>query len=165
MFKNITITCFMCLALSGCFADPGVVGNLGAGEDRRVVIVGENVSPEIAVYYQRRYDAKVWFTPSQGEMKDTRDEILNNLRPSTAMRSLINELKSIDHSLGRWEIIVPGVAERYFLMTLKFMDTDSLAHARGDVVLTDSRSNKDIEAQLNRVSDGGFFVTYEFQKY
>ena len=153
------------LMLSGCITPPGASGNLGYSQDRRVVIVGEKVSPDIAVYYQRRYDAMVWFTPTQGMVKDSAQVILKGLGPSKAMRSLINELKSINYSLGRWEIIVPGIAEGYFLATLKDMETGSLAQARGNIVLIDSKGNKEMEAQVARVTDNNFFVTYEFQKY
>jgi hypothetical protein len=151
--------------LGGCITGPGANGNLGYSQDRRVVIVGEKVSPEIAVYYQRRYDAKVWYTPTQGMMKDSEQVILKGFGPSVAMRTLINELKSINYSLGRWEIIVPRIGEGYFLATLKDMETGSLAQARGNVVLIDSKSNKDMEAQVGRVTNNNFFVTYEFQKY
>jgi hypothetical protein len=153
------------LMFSGCITGPGVSGNLGYSHDRRVVIVGEKVSQEIAVYYQRRYDAKVWYTPTEGMMKDSAQVILKGLGPSRAMRSLINELESINYTFGRWEIIVPKVGEGYFLATLKDMETGSLAHARGDIVLTDSKANKDMEAQVSRVTNDNFFVTYEFQKY
>jgi len=153
------------LVLSGCVTPPGVTGNLGYSQDRRVVIVGEKVSEDIAVYYQRRYDAMVWFTPTQGLMKDSAQVILKGIGPSQAMRSLINELKSINYTLGRWEIIVPKIGEGYFFETLKDMETGSLSHARGNIVLTDSNGNKDIETQVERVTDNSFFVTYEFQKY
>jgi len=153
------------LFLGGCVANPGVIGTLGYSQDRRVVIVGEKVSPDIAVYYQRRYDAMVWFTPSQGVLRDSEQVLLKGLGLSEAMQSLINELKSINYTMGRWEIIVPGIAERYFLATLKDMGTGSLAAARGNIVLIDSKSNKDIEAQVARVTNDSFFVTYEFQKY
>jgi hypothetical protein len=153
------------LTLGGCITGPGATGNLGYSQDRRVVIVGEKVSPDIAEYYQRRYDAKVWYTPTHGMMKDSEQVILKGFGPSVAMRTLINELKSINYSLGRWEIIVPKIGEGYFLATLKDMETGSLAKARGNIVLIDSKGNKDMEAQVGRVSDNNFFVTYEFQKY
>src|ERR1700679_3078576 len=102
------LTC-CCFFLSGCITGPGVSGNLGYSQERRVVIVGEKVSQDIAVYYQRRYDAMVWFTPTQGIIKDSAQVILKGIGPSPAMRSLINELKSINYSLGRWEIIVPKI--------------------------------------------------------
>ena len=153
------------LALGGCITGPGAAGDLGYSQDRRVVIVGEKVSPEIAVYYQRRYDAKVWYTPTQGMMKDSEQVILKGFGPSVAMRTLINELKSIDYTLGRWEIIVPKIGEGYFLATLKDMDTGALGHARGNIVLTDSNGNKEMENQVGRVTNNNFFVTYEFQKY
>lgn len=161
-FYSLVISSLM---LSGCITGPGVSGNLGYSQDRRVVIVGEKVSSDIAVYYQRRYDAKVWFTPSQGLMRDSAQVILKGLGPSPAMRSLINELKSINYSLGRWEIIVPKVGEGYFLATLKNMENGSLAQARGNIVLIDSQGNRDMETQVARVTDKSFFVTYEFQKY
>jgi len=151
--------------LCGCITSPGASGNLGYSQDRRVIIVGEKVSPDIAVYYQRRYDAMVWFTPTQGIMRDSAQVILKGLGPSQAMRSLINELKSINYSLGRWEIIVPKIGEGYFFETLKNMETGSLAQARGNIVLIDSKGNKDIENQVARVTNNSFFVTYEFQKY
>ena len=91
--------------------------------------------------------------------------ILKGFSPSQAMRSLINELKSINYTLGRWEIIVPKIGEGYFLATLQDMEDASLAHARGNIVLIDSKGNKDLEAQVARVTSGNFFVTYEFQKY
>ena len=81
------------------------------------------------------------------------------------MKSLINELKSINYTVGRWEIIVPKIAEGYFLGTLKNMNKSVIAKARGTVVLIDSSGNKDMEQQVERVSDGNFFVSYEFQKY
>jgi len=166
--KIIRIFCAVLLSaagLCGCASDGGVSGNLGYRQDRRVVIVGEKVSKEIAVYYQRRYDALVWFTPTQGLIKDSAEVILKGLGPSQAMKSLINELQSINYSLGRWEIIVPGLAEGYFLETLKDMDAGSLVHARGNIVLIDSKGNKDVEEQVARVTGGSFFVTYEYQKY
>jgi hypothetical protein len=156
---------FCSLIFTGCVTAPGVSGNLGYSQDRRVVIVGEKVSPEIAVYYQRRYDAMVWFTPTQGKLKDSAEIVLKGLGPSQAMLSLINELKSINYTLGRWEIIVPGIAEGYFLATLKDMQTGDLANARGNIVLIDSKGNKSMETQVGRVTNNNFFVTYEFQKY
>ena len=144
------------LMCTGCATSPGVSGSLGYSQDRRVVIVGEKVSQDIAVYYQRRYDAMVWFTPTQGLMKDSEQVVLKGLGPSKAMKSLINELKSINYTLGRWEIIVPKIAEGYFLATLKDMEAGSLAQARGDIVLIDSKGNKDMEAQVARTTNGTF---------
>lgn len=156
---------FTIVTLGGCISPPGISGSLGYGQERRVVIVGENVSREIAYYYQHRYDAKVWYVPPRRKtLRDSLKEAFT-LGPSMAMRSLINELESINFTMGRWEIIVPGTGENYFLATLKDMKTGSLAHARGNIVLTDSKNNADMEAQVARVTSGSFFVTYEGQKY
>ena len=160
---NISLLYLLCF--SCCVTPPGVRGDLGFSQDRRVIIVGEKVSQDIAIYYQRRYDAKVWFTPTEGVVKDSAQVILKGFGPSVPMRSLINELKSINYSLGRWEIIVPKIGEGYFLDTLKNMDEGSLAQARGDIVLIDSKGNKDMEAEVARVTRNSFFVSYEFQKY
>jgi len=159
VFYSLIISALM---FSGCISDPVVSGNLGYSQDRRVVIVGERVSQDIAVYYQRRYDAMVWFTPTQGLMKDSAQVVLKGIRPSPAMRSLINELESVNYTMGRWEIIVPRIGEGYFLATLKNMETGALSKARGNVVLIDSSGNKDMEAQVSRVTNNSFFVTYEY---
>ncbi|MDE2027435.1 MAG: hypothetical protein KGK03_02295 [Candidatus Omnitrophica bacterium] len=157
---------FLSLSLfSGCITAPGVNGTLGYSQERRVVIVGEKVSPSIAAFYQRKYNAPVWFTPTRGLLKDSAEVVLKGFGPSQAMRSLINELESINYTTGRWEIIVPGLAEGYFLDTLKNMGDGALAHARGDFVLIDSNGNKEVEAQVARVTNESFFVTYEFRKY
>jgi len=163
--RLLLLSLMVCGAFSGCITGPGAIGNLGTSNDRRVVIVGEKVSAEIALYYQRRYDAMVWFTPTRGMMDDSSEVVLKGFGPSHAMRTLINELKSINYTVRRWEIIVPKIGEGYFLATLKDMDTGSLAHARGSIVLIDSKGNKDMESQVARVTQGSFFVTYEFQKY
>jgi len=161
----LTLICISSLLLLAGCTPPGVSGNLGYSPERRVVIVGEKVSPDIALYYQRRYDAMVWFTPSHGLVKDSAQVVLKGFGPSKAMRSLINELLSINYTVGEWEIIVPKIAENYFFATLKDMDDGALSHARGDIVLIDSKGNKDMEEQVARVSTNGFFVSYEFQKY
>lgn len=127
--------------------------------------MGENINPYIASYYQKKYDALVWFTPYQGHFVNKATNFLQNgFGSSVAMRSLIAELKSINYTIGKWEIIVPGLAEGYFLATLKRMEDHSLSKARGVIVLIDSKSNKEMEEQVQRVTDGNFFVSYEFHK-
>ncbi len=150
---------------SGCMKPPSSTGSLGFADTRRIVIVGENVNSDIAGYYQKKYDALVWFTPFQGRIAYKAHNLLQSgIGPSVGMRSLIRELKSINYSIGQWQIFVPGIAENYFLATLKSMEDHSLSKARGMVVLIDSKGNKDIEIYLKRVTDGSFFVNYEFGK-
>jgi hypothetical protein len=150
------------LLLAGCStAPPRTTGTLGFEDSRRVVIVGENINPYIATYYQHKYDALVWFTPYEGHFVNKASNFLQNgFGSSTAMRSLIAELKSVNYTVGKWEIIVPGIAEGYFLATLKNMDDHSLAKARGSIVLPESKGNKEMEQQVLRVTDGNFFVEY-----
>ena len=153
------------LVLAGCAKPPETTGSLGYEDSRRVVIVGENVQVNIAAYYQKKYDALLWFTPYEGKLANKANNFFQSgLGPSVAMRSLIIELKSINYSVGQWEIIVPKIAENYFLAALKHLGDHSLSKARGMVILIDSASNKDIEAQLKRVTDNNFFVSYEFHQ-
>ena len=164
--RNIFLI-FVAVALigPGCAQPPLTTGSLGYESSRRVVVVGENVNKEIAAYYHKKYEALVWFTPYEGRFAHNAVNFFESgLGPSMAMRSLINELKSINYTVGRWEIIVPKIAERYFLSTLKYMKTEELSKARGIVVLIDSSGNPDMEAEVARVTAGNFFVTYEFQK-
>jgi hypothetical protein len=156
---------FSCLLFSSGCTSVGTNGNLGTENSRRVVIVGENVDPNLGIYYQKKYDALVWLTSYKGKFAHEANNLFQSgLLPSVAMRSLIKELKSINHTAGPWEIIVPGIAENYFLATLKAMENHSLSKARGIVILIDSKNNRDIEVQLKRVTDGFFFVSYEFHK-
>ena len=153
------------LLVTGCTRVPMTTGSLGYEDSRRVIIVGENADPNIAGYYQKKYDALVWFTPYEGQFVNKANNFLQSgLGPSVAMRSLIKELRSINYSVGQWEIFVPGMAENYFLTTLKNMEDRCLSKARGMIILLDSKGNKDIEDQLKRVTDGNFFVNYELKK-
>ncbi len=162
--RHIVLVVFLFFCAACASTLPGE-GRLGSVDDRRVVIVGENIREEIALYYEKKYDALVWFTPFKGHMANTADNLLaSGVGSSVARRALIKELKSINNTIGRWEIIIPKIAEKYFLNALKNMKTASLSKARGAVVLIDSNSYPEIERELRRVSDGSLFVTYEFQK-
>ena len=163
--KPIGFLLTLILLVAGCAKPPETTGSLGYEDIRRVIIIGENVDPNIAGYYQKKYDALVWFTPYEGQFVNKANNFLQSgLGPSVAMRSLIKELKSINYSVGQWEILVPGMAENYFLTTLKNMEDHCLSKSRGMVILLDSKNNKDIEAQLKRLTDGNFFMNYELQK-
>jgi hypothetical protein len=153
------------LFLSACASAIPKDSLLGYSESRRLVIVGENVDLAIAQYYQREYNCQVWFTPFQGKVSNAANNFMESgFGPSHAMRALIGELKSINYTVGRWEIIVPKIAEKYFLKTLKHMPASSVAKARGMVVLLDSSGFPEMERQLQRVTNGNFFVNYEFRK-
>jgi hypothetical protein len=169
ILKNIFLSFFslaLVMVLGGCSTHPPrTTGTLGLQDHRRVVIVGENINPHIAAYYQNKYEALVWFTPYQGKfVKNASNFLQNGLGSSVALKSLIKELQSINYTVGKWEIILPGIAENYFLAALKKMDDHALSKARGVVVLIDSTKNKDLDEQLLRVTDGNFFVINEFRK-
>lgn len=162
-FKTLPVA-IVFLLVSGCAHKATINGQLGFSDSRRIVIVGEHVSNDIASFYEKKYDALVWFTPPQGQIQDTFSGIMRGVRPSYAMQALVAELKSINYTIGSWEIIVPKIAEAYVAATLKHMPTGSLSKARGMIILIDSPANKEIEAQIKRVSKGSFFVSCEFQQ-
>ncbi len=155
---------FLIFATVGCVAKSNVSGELGFSQERRIVILGEHVAPDIGQYYQKKYDALVWFTPSQGTFSDTTTKFIKGVGPSHGMQALIAELKSINYTFGRWEIFIPKIAEGYFLATLKNMPSGSLSKARGTVVMIDSKGNPAIEHQLKRVTEGSFYIAYDFQR-
>lgn len=162
----IRLTFLLCVLFAcGACAPVPTQARLGFSDERRLVVVGENVREDIALYYQKKYSALVWFTPYQGRISNAANNFIESgVGPSRAMRVLINELKSINETVGRWEIIIPKIAEGYFYNALKNMPTGSLSRARGMVVLIDSKGSTDMEAQVKRVTGGNFFVTYEFQQ-
>ena len=162
--RNIFLASALFL-LCACAPQSSFKGQLGYNDNRRVVIVGENVEPAIAKYYERKYDCPVWFTPFEGKVANAANNFLRSgLGASPAMQALIGELKSINGTFGRWEILVPKTGEKYFFNTLKHMETSSLGQARGLVVLLDSAGFPRLEEEVKRVSDGNFFVTYELHK-
>ena len=123
------------------------------------------MEPAIAAYYQKEYQSPVWFTAYKGKIANAADNLFQSgLGSSVAMRGLIKELNSLNYTVGRWEIIIPKIAEGYFLATLKVMAKDQLSKSRGMVVLIDSSGNGEMEKEVQRVTGGNFFVTYEFQK-
>lgn len=163
--RPIFLTCAL-FFLASCGPGPSVPkGRLGYSEFRRLVVAGENVKPEIAAYYKKEYQAVVWYTPYRGRVANATDNFFESgIGPSRSMRALVGELQSINHTVGRWEIIVPKIGEKYFFNTLKSMKTSSIAKARGMVVLTESSEFPEIEREALRVSDGNFFVVFESQK-
>ncbi len=148
--------------LGGC-ATAIPEGKLGVSDIRRIIIVGENVQPAIAQYYAKKYEAQVWFTPREsGAVAHAADNLFQSgFGASADQRRLIGDLKSINYTVGRWEIIVPQVAEKYFLTALKRMPKASMSKARGMVVLTESSGHPDMEKEVLRVTGGTFFVTYK----
>lgn len=153
------------ILFSACAGPLPTKGDLGFTEKRNIVIVGENVEPTIAEYFQKKYDGLVWYTPYQGNVANSINNVVESgLGPSKPMRALIVQLKSINQTVGRWNIYIPKIAEKYFLRTLKHMETGSLAKARGSIILIDSSYAPEIEKEMNRVSAGGFFLEFESEQ-
>ncbi|MFC1620798.1 hypothetical protein ACFL2G_00700 [Candidatus Omnitrophota bacterium] len=118
---------------------------------RKVVILGEGITNQVAFQYSTSYRAVVW------HKEETSPGIKE---PGPAMKELIVELQGINATEEEWEFIIPGIAEEFFFVTLKNMDNDSLSKVKGTVYLPDSSKNDSIEAGIKRVSNGRFVVIY-----
>jgi hypothetical protein len=131
---------------------------MGKSEYRRFVVLDRATGDE-ARQYAGKYDASVLFTESRGGIADAvTNGLTATLGPSSAMKGLMNELRSISNTSGEWEIIVPGVVERYFLVTLKNMEDSAVSNSSGKVRLVDSVENSEIDKEVNRVLGDGFKV-------
>lgn len=153
----------MMVLLSGCATTPSSTsGNLGKSSYRNVVILGEHINRGIAQEYANKYNASVLYTPGRGFLSDTvSNSLRGTLGPSRAMRDLINELKSINNTEGDWTLIIPSLAEKYFLVVLRNMEDGALSNAKATVYLVDESSkNEAIETEVGRVSGGRFTIKY-----
>jgi len=161
--KQLKIVCLIgILLLSGCATTPSATsGNLGKSQYRNVVILGEHVSAEIAQEYANKYNAMVLYNPGRGFLADkVSNSLQRTIGPSRAMRDMINELKSLNNTEGEWKLIVPELAEKYFLVGLKNMEDGALSHAKATVHLIESSKNELIEIEVSRVSGGAFVIKY-----
>lgn len=147
------------LMAAGCATSSGT---LGSRSERTVVILGEHQEKALAHQYAQQYGAIVWYTPRRGALADVVSSSLRaTVGPSSAMKSLINELKTLNGTSGAWTIIVPGMAERYFLVTLRNMEDGALAQTSGRIQLVDSEVHADLEQEVRRVSYGALTVHYQ----
>ena len=126
------------------------------------ILSGEHVSNAVAQQYANQYNARVLHSvPTQSFLSDA---VSNSVRgvigPSRAMRDLILELKSINHTTGEWALIIPPSAEKYFLVTLRNMEDSTLRDASASVFLIKGKRNEAIETEVSRVSAGRFKVKY-----
>lgn len=145
--------------LAGCIMAP-LPGQLGQSEYRRLVVLNRATQDE-AGQYANQYNAKVFYTQTRGVMADAVTKgIVGTVGPSRAMKQLMNELRSISNTSGEWEIIVPGVTERYFLVTLRNMEDNAVSNSSGEIRLVDSTENSVIAQEVNRVLGNSFKVVY-----
>lgn len=151
------------LLVSGCVTIPSPSsGNLGKSGYRNVVILGEHINREIAQDYANKYDARVLYTQGRGFLANTvSNSFRGTLGPSRAMRDIVNELKSINNTEGMWKLIIPPLAEKYFLVTLRNMEDNSILNAHGQVVLQESSANEEIKQEVVRVFGNNFEVIYQ----
>ena len=150
------LICLLCFTLIGCSTVP--ISDTHSGNQKicdmkfkKVVILGEVVDAKTAFDFANSYRAAVWYREAGPR---------RTVRPGHAMRELIAELEGINAKGNEWEFIIPDIGERYFFITLKSMDKDSLSNISGTVYLAHSSENKLIEDELKRVSGGKFSVLY-----
>ena len=164
--KNKTRAIFSIVALvflCGCATTASKTsGNLDKSAYRNVVILGEHYSKDVAPQYANKYDARVLYSMSTQNFAS--NAISNAVRgvigPSRAMRDLILELKSINHTTGEWLLMIPPSTERYFLVTLRNMEDGALKDADASIFLIKGVKNDTIESEIIRVSGGRFKVRY-----
>jgi len=126
-----------------------------------LVILGEHIYPGVAQQYADKYQAQVYYSASHGPIADAVSSSLRGaVGPSSGMKQLIEELKSMNNTNGEWKLIIPQAAERYFLIILRNINTGTLSNAVGKVCLVESSQNKDVEQEVQRVTNGAFSVEY-----
>ena len=157
---------FAMVLLAGCATTPSPTsGALGQSPYRTVVILGEHRDRELAQHYADTYNARVLYTPGHDLIADAvSTSMRGTLGPTRAMRDLIEDLESLNHIGGAWTLIVPSVAERYFLVALRNMADGALSNAHATVWLPESAQNDAITTEVERVSGGAFTMRYGLQE-
>jgi len=156
--KNIIFCLF--LLLGGC-ATAASQGRLNNVEFRKFVILGEQVSSDTAVLYANKFNAKVFYTPSRGAIAaGVVKGLTGTLGPSSAMKSLMNDFRSMSNTSGEWEIVVPNIAERYVLVALRNMENGAVVNAKGKFYLCESKENSAFVSEVKRVFGDGFNVEF-----
>lgn len=149
-----------CLALSGC-SIAASEGKIGRSEHSRFILLGEFISDEEALKYANQYNGAVLFSPSAGFIAGATTKALTaTLGPSSFMKGVMNEFRSMSNSSKDWEVIVPEIAKRYFLVTLKNMDDHSVTNAHGRIIIPESSYNREIDEEVVRVFGYDFEVVY-----
>ncbi|MBL7130495.1 MAG: membrane lipoprotein lipid attachment site-containing protein [Candidatus Omnitrophica bacterium] len=160
--KRLLCFLFISLLLSGCATTSKYPGTIGKTDIRKLVILGEHISQETAQQYANTFNARVFYSPSRGAIADS---ISNSLRgtigPSSAMRHLIAELESMNNTSGHWELIVPKIGKRYFLVTLRNMEDKAVVNSAGEVYLPESPPNNQIDNEVKRVFGNSWHTKYQ----
>lgn len=160
MKKNYLVWFIVCLALSGCSMAVSE-GRIGKSEHSRFVVLGESVPEEEVKACANQYNAVVFYTPSRGYLAGGVTRALTStIGPSSFMRSLMNEFRSMGDSSKDWEVIIPKRTKRYFLITLRNMENNAVVNARGQIILPESSTNGEIEKEVARVFGNSFEVNY-----
>jgi hypothetical protein len=150
-----------CLLLAGC-SMAASEGKIGKTEHRRVVVLGEYAGDALAKKYANQYSAVVFYSPDRGALSGaTLKALTATLGPSSFMRRLMNEFRSMGNTSGEWEVIIPARTERYFLVTLRNMEDGAVANADGKIILPESSENTEIEKEVARVFGSSFSVMYQ----
>ncbi len=164
MINKLIIFISIAALLSGCATTPSSTsGNLGKSQYRNIVILGEHRSDKMASQYANKYNAIVLYNSGRGLLADA---VSNSLRstvgPSRAMRDVINELKSLNNTQGEWKLIIPSLAEKYFLVVLNNIEDGALSSAKITIYLIESSKNESIETDIKRVSGGSRLIEVRY---
>lgn len=146
--------------LGGC-ATTGYQGRLNNVEFRKLVILGEQINNNTADVYAKKFNAVVFFTPNRGAIAASIVKgLTGTIGPSSAMKSLMNDFRSISNTSGEWEIVVPDIAERYVLVILRNMEDNAVINASGKFNFCDSENNLSFASEVKRVFGNDFDVEF-----
>jgi len=150
----------ICVQLAGC-SIAASEGKIGRSEHSRFIVLGESVAQADAQKYANKYNSAVFFSPNRGFIAGATTKALTaTLGPSSFMKGIMNEFRSMSNSSKDWEVVIPEIAERYFLVTLRNMEDDAVTNAYGQILLPESFYNREIDEEVARVFGYDFEVIY-----
>jgi hypothetical protein len=149
------------LMLPGCATNHP--GKIGLETARTYVILGQNKNSEKAQYYANKYQATVLYAKSVGVLADATANLITSVAgPSSVMKNIINEFRTINGTDGQWQFIIPKETQHYLAVTLRNMKENEVVDARGAFYLPESVGpDHDVENEVNRVFGGKFKVVYK----
>ncbi len=120
-------------------------GKIGKRMESRYVILDEFVTHEDVIKYSQEYDASIIGVLSHSKTASaTTRTLIALIGPSSVMKHLMNEFRSISNTSKHWEFIIPKKSQRYFLLTIKNIENNAVVNAKGQFLMIDSPVNNEI---------------------
>jgi hypothetical protein len=161
MKKHLCFVLVLVLFLEGCSISASQ-GEIGKSQYSSFVMLGEYADRADIKRYAEKYNMVVICSPNRGAIAEaTLKTMTSIIGPSSFMKSLMNEFRSMSSTDKEWEIIIPMQSERYFLVTLRNMEDNAVTGASGMIRLPESSDNPEIEKEVLRVFGNAFHVSYD----